>query len=393
MPFGKGGYQSRSCDSKFVAQYDAFDSETADHIHLYHEALKPGEYCILMKTSFQQYLKNAAELIETALALFAKKTSAEAASINPKLKHLFAAFGESLQGGKRIRGALVKLGYDMTGQPSEEIIKPALSYEVFQTAILAHDDIIDKSPLRRGVPSLYTKLGGDHYGISQAICLGDIGIFAANQLILESGFEASRLTRALKSFTQTQYLTVVGELIDVDLPRYKKEEITLEDIISLYEYKTAHYTIIGPLHLGAILGGADEKLLTSLQDFGRLLGIAFQIKDDILGIFGNADKTGKSIQSDIAEGKITILWYHAFAHASEEQKQELLQSYGVAEPAAKDVKKVQEIFTDTKALSISEEMMNDYVAQAGEMISKLGISKEYQEILEQMCGYLTGREK
>lgn len=215
---------------------------------------------------FEGFLKKEAKVIEDnlkrELQLF-KKTIKD-----KKLVSLFDQFILSCQGGKRIRGVLVKIGYEIAGgKGSLEIYKAAVAFEIFQTAILAHDDIIDQSPIRRGRPSLYKSVGNN-----QALVLADIGFFLSNTLIDNP--------KAAKFFNKAMINTGLGQLLDTNKSQ----------TIQTYELKTAWYTFIGPLSLGAILGGANEKLLKNLEVFGKNLGIAYQIQDDILD--GDPVKTG-----------------------------------------------------------------------------------------------------
>jgi geranylgeranyl diphosphate synthase type I len=186
---------------------------------------------------------------------------------------------------------LVKCGYEcVQNKENTDILDVAIAFEYFQTAILAHDDIIDQSPLRRGKPTIYHELGNNHYGISQTICLGDIGFFIANQIISNAHFDDHLKVKALSCFNKVAMETGYGQMLDILLPNTNKEKHTTEDIFTIYKFKTGIYTISGPLRLGAILAGAEEPLLEKLDTFGIYLGIAFQIQDDILGIYGNEEK-------------------------------------------------------------------------------------------------------
>lgn len=215
---------------------------------------------------FEGFLKKEAKVIEDNLKR--ELQSFKKTIKDKKLVSLFDQFVLSCSGGKRIRGVLVKIGYEIAGgKGSLEIYKAACAFEIFQTAILAHDDIIDQSPMRRGRPSLYKSVG-----TSQAITLADIGFFLANTLITDA--------KALNFFNRAMVNTGLGQLLDINNSHS----------IQAYELKTAWYTFIAPLSLGAILGGADEKLLKDLEVFGKNLGVAYQIQDDILD--GNPVKTG-----------------------------------------------------------------------------------------------------
>ena len=230
---------------------------------------------------FKSYLKNGAEEIEGEIEGILARFRKEVNKINPKLIPLLDAFIEACEGGKRIRGTLVKLGYEvgkihlrgeknalhLGGVEHKDILKVGTAIEILHAAILIHDDIIDESPTRRGQKSLYQKVG-----ISQAITLADLGFFLAIKIISESKFEDRRKNQAIKLFSETVVDTAIGQMLD----------ILHTDPETCAKLKTARYTIAGPLSLGAILAGAEEKLIRDFGEFGENLGIAFQIKDDIL---------------------------------------------------------------------------------------------------------------
>lgn len=342
--------------------------------------------------NFKDYLKATANDIDSFLKSYNEKQVSNISAISKKMEKLITVFADACEGGKRLRGTLVKLGYEFVASPTDEILKPALAYEIFQTAILAHDDIIDQSPIRRGKPSIYTELGGNHYGISQTICLGDIGLFLSNQLIVDTSFDEKAKNQAISSFIDTQYKTGVGELLDIELP-YSEGKISIEDILAVYEYKTAYYTIIGPLFLGAILGNAGNDLLIKLKEFGKNLGIAFQIKDDILGVFGEENVIGKSITTDIEEGKITTLWHYAYESADNNQKQILDRIYGQENTSSEDLLKIRDVFTTTGALNKSNEMIEKYVTAARKEIPNMPISETHMNMLEELCELMINRKK
>ncbi len=342
---------------------------------------------------FNDYLTRTASDIDAALERYKKELLSDVTSVNRTLEPLMAIFFKSCEGGKRLRGTLVKLGYEMLKHPTEEILKPALAYEIFQTAVLIHDDIIDQSPIRRNQPSLFTVLGGKQYGISQALCLGDIALFLSTKLIAESHFEAYAKNQALCSFTGVQFRTGLGELLDIEFPHQKHASMTLKDILTLYEYKTSYYTIANPLQIGVILAGGEAELLKKLHAFGKFLGIAFQIQDDILGIFGDERTIGKSIMSDMEEGKITILWYYVFQNATNNQKTFLRNTYGKKGATPSELQEMRKVCIATNALSKSEEMMSKYVESAQQEIPQLPISPIHKNMLQDLCAYMMQRKK
>lgn len=302
------------------------------------------------------------------------------------------AFAEQCKGGKRIRGALVKLGYELArGKKHDAILQPAVAFEIFQTAILAHDDIIDKSTIRRGKSSLYQSLGGNHYGISQAICLGDLGFFLSVELLATSEFSSSVKTKAIALFAQHVEQTIQGELIDVRLPTQK--EITEEDILSLALLKTSSYSLTGPLVVGATLAGASNSLLHNLKLFGDSLGIAYQIHDDILGIFADEKTLGKSTLSDIVEDKATLLSWYARQYAPLPQKEILHKLYGNKKITSGEAEIIKQIFFQCGAYAYAIKKRKEYVTLAQNNITKLSKDKHMQSLLESLTTVLIKREK
>lgn len=342
---------------------------------------------------FKIYLKDKAEQTEIALSDIFKQWRAEAEKLNSNLLPLIDVSIKACAGGKRLRAALVILGYELAGGlDNQEIAKPAAAFEIFQTAILAHDDIIDKSPLRRGKPTMFMELGGDHYGISQSICLADIGFFQSMQLISGSDFPVDLKNKALQSFSKTMIETALGEVLDIELPR-KNEEKSEEDVITIAHLKTARYTITGPMQLGAILAGAKEPLLDNLKNFGDNLGIAYQIQDDILGVFGDEITLGKSITSDIEEGKNTLLIVHALKNANHQQREVLNKHYGKGIIGDKESETIRNIFKDTHALDYSRTKELEYVSSAKKVIPKITKDLEKQNLLNELADFLVERIK
>lgn len=227
---------------------------------------------------FEKFRRETADAVDKELKLLLGQWRHEVGNIDSTLLPLVDKFIGSCYGGKRLRGVLAVLGYEIGKQSSvfsrqsSDIFKIAASYEIFHTAILAHDDIMDKSLTRRDQPSLFQALGGDHRGVSLAITLADAGFFLATKIISESTFAKEWKNEALKYFSAVMLNTAMGQILDIEIG----------DSIIVAKYKTAKYTVSGPLVLGATLVGASQGLIRALEEFGENLGIAFQIQDDIL---------------------------------------------------------------------------------------------------------------
>lgn len=334
---------------------------------------------------FKNYLQDAALEINQEIARFFKIWMEEVEKISPTLLSLAQVLHEHCEGGKRLRGALVKLGFELSGAKiSKEILKVAAAVEIFQTAILAHDDIIDKSPIRRGRPTIYKQLGGDHYGISQTIALADIGFFLAVRLISESNFPPDEKNQAISAFAQTVINTGLGEMLDI--------EGVGEDVITIHLLKTSYYTIIDPLQLGIILAGnPTSSRLRGVKEFGENLGLAFQIQDDILGMFGDEKVLGKSVPSDLEEHKNTLLITQALKKANPEQKKILSKYYG-KKVSPKGLEEVKKVFLDTGSLDYSQKLSRKLVEKGKKFIPKITSDPKYQKLLEELADFVIERK-
>jgi len=344
---------------------------------------------------FVQFLKKQAQVIDKRLEESLHKTSGEVAGVSPGLEKIFQKFSESSKGGKRIRGALVLLGYQISGgKDLNKVLDAAVAYEIFQTAILAQDDVIDKSLFRRLKPSLYNSLGGDHKAISETICLSDLGFFICFKLLSALEVEdsskisgAALQVKAISLFSQSLTQTVLGQMLDIETPFFKRGFLE-KDTLKIALLKTAAYTISGPLLLGATLAGADSKILKQLKVFGDNLGVAFQIQDDILGVFGDEKLTGKPTGDDIKECKATLLISYAQKKGSNEERGILEKNYGKPEVNQKGIEAIKEIFIKTGALDYAKDQAEVYFEKARQALKGLE-----QGLLYSLIDFLSIRSK
>jgi geranylgeranyl pyrophosphate synthase len=279
----------------------------------------------------------------------------------------------------------------------------ALAFEIFQTAILVHDDIIDNDDLRRDKITIHAYNYKKYYDLTKsekskklsdniAICMGDLGLYNANQVIANNYRNDSNLGNILSYFNEIVINTIKGEMLDVILPF--KEEFNLdkndleESIMEIYKLKTAYYTIIGPLSLGMILGNAKENELKDIEKFGYNVGIAFQLQDDMLGIYGK--NIGKKVGSDIEEFKQTILYAYT---KNTEYYNELLKIYG-NQITDEDVLKVQEIFKNSGAYDYTLNKTETLYNNSLEILDNITWMKEEdKQILKYFVMYLKNRKK
>ena len=303
--------------------------------------------------------------------------------------------------GKLIRGFLIAFGYKMLKDNIDYSYKLSLAYEIFQTSILIHDDIIDNDNLRRGKDTIHyanykkykslNEIDGKKTSESIAICIGDYGFFKVNEILLENYREDKNFSQLFKFYNDIVLKTVEGELIDVVLSfegKYKAIQNLEENIMLVYKLKTAFYTIIGPLSLGLILGGIDGTKLAEIQKFGEKVGIAFQIQDDILGIYSDM---GKVIGSDIKEFKQTILY--SYIIQNEKYKNELMKYYGKENITDKEINETRKIFKDSGAYDYAKNMMNKFYDESIEIVKNINwIKDEDKSIIFGFIEYLRGRK-
>jgi geranylgeranyl diphosphate synthase type I len=323
---------------------------------------------------------------------------------NGYLKENLEYFTNLNSDGKLIRGLLIALGYKIASKKDISYSFPlALAYEIFQTSVLIHDDIIDEDKLRRGKETIhyinyknnkeYDEKLSKKIGDSIAICMGDYGFFDANKVIINNYKNDNNLAKVMNYYNDIVLKTIEGELIDVELSfdgKYKINNTDIEDNIMLvYKYKTAFYTIIGPLSLGLILGNIEDDKLKDIASFGEKIGVAFQIQDDILGIYNDM---GKVIGSDIKEYKQTLLFSKTIEQ--DKYKDELLKYYGKENITEESIEKVREIFKSSGAFDYAFNLMNKLYDEAEEEIKSCNwIDSEDINLLLGFVEFLRNRRK
>ena len=300
--------------------------------------------------------------------------------------------------GKYIRSFLINLGYSLNHKDSTYSDYLSLTYETFETSILIHDDIIDNASLRRGKKTIPISYKDDFkikesikFGDDIAICLGDYGFYKGNLLLSEKYGKDKNYSKLMSYYNNVVLSTIKGEILDVYLPfndKYFDKINNLDNILEIYRMKTSWYTITGPFILGLILGGANNSKIKTFEKILEPLGIAFQIKDDILGIFSDTNTIGKD-SDDISEYKETILYYYAY---NSEYKDELLKLYG-RKLNKLELDKLRELFVSSKALEKSTVMMDKLFEEAKNGIDSINIKDEYKSILHGFINYLELREK
>ena len=306
-------------------------------------------------------------------------------------------------GGKYLRALLIDLGYKLN-KDSDYALKLASSYEAFQTSILIHDDIIDNSCFRRSKETIsysYKKEfekfnSNDNIHNNLALCIGDLGFYYVNEYILDNYKDNKNFSKLFSYYNNIVINTIKGEILDVYLPfieEYdKNNKLKEEDIMEIYKLKTSYYSIVGPFVLGMILSNSRDADIKEMENILEGVGIAFQIKDDILGIYSSNEILGKPVFSDIEEFKQTIL-YSFIKINKKEYLNELLKYYGKKDLTENDAIKVQKIIEESGFLQYATAKMNNLFNLAKRQINLLQINKEIKNILLGLIVYLELREK
>lgn len=295
------------------------------------------------------------------------------------------------KGGKRVRGYLIKLGQMLFGKDDDSYIDIAAAIEIFQTAILIHDDVIDEADKRRGLDTINAKYAG-HIGISKAICIGDLGFFISYNIINNANISDDLKIEIMKVYSKTLYNTVNGEIIDVELPLksleyHKKMDDKL--IYDIYVNKTAWYTIIGPILIGASSANASSLDKEKLMQMGENLGIAFQIKDDLLGLYSENDSMGKTL-NDIKEGKQTIIYKYAIDHANKEEIEIINKYYGNSDVTMDENKIITDLFIKLGAKENAEKLELEYTKKGIDIINSMDVKNK--DLFMDFANYLLKRK-
>lgn len=299
-----------------------------------------------------------------------------------KVENLYHPIEYALQaGGKRIRPLLTLISADAFGEKSGEALTAATGIEIFHNFTLLHDDVMDKSDMRRGRPTVHKK-----FGENSAILSGDTMLTIATQLVTK--VPDNVLRRVIDTFNKMAIDVYEGQQLDMDFETMS--QISIDDYLEMIGKKTG--ALLGAsAKIGAIIGGAEEREADLMYDFGYQTGIAFQIQDDWLDTFGDASTFGKAIGSDIVNGKKTYLYVLASRKSGEVSKA-LTDAYQITS----DEIKIKTVTTLYKKLGIDEEAkkaVNHYSSLALKAIQSTGLSIEYKELLKKMAEKLIGRRR
>jgi len=342
------------------------------------------------------------QINEHLASLFEEKI-AEASRISKHTGEIVVAAKEyTLRGGKRLRPIFCIYGYQCLSDTNiDAITEASISLELMQSYLLIHDDIMDEDELRRGKTTFHIicKALCEHefgttkslkFGESIAIVAGDLLEAYGEEILANSSFNSENVRKALAKYAAIVENVGYGQILDITAER--KGGFNEDEILTIHKLKTASYTIEGPLHIGALLAGANEADLQILSDYGIPLGLAFQIQDDILGLFGSEEKTGKPVGSDVQEGKKTLLILHALDSCTDDEKTLILNALGNEQITAEDVDRVREIVRRTGSLEYSKRLVAEMSDKAVQAIRDSDFLAEAKEFLITIADFIGNRE-
>jgi geranylgeranyl diphosphate synthase type II len=341
----------------------------------------------------------AQTMINDFLLQYAQQERKRAADLHPLYTRLWESIEQQIgAGGKRLRPYLVMLSYEAFGGTDKAaILEIAGAWELLHVSMLMHDDIIDRDYMRHGVPNVagqylehYAHIPDEasrrHYADSAALLAGDLVLTAAYKCVENSRFPTKDLHAALTLFHEAVFDVIGGELLDTEATI---TDVTIEPQL-IAEAKTASYSLIGPLLTGATLAGAPKPTLMKLRKLGSVLGIGYQLVDDLLGIFGDQMQTGKPANSDLAEAKRSSVVVMSLALMSESDRAQAER--WLMTDSARHVMELRALIKATPVKTRVREQLDAYKEIALTIISELNLKRDYQQIFQDMVDTLLSRD-
>lgn len=310
-----------------------------------------------------------------------------------------------LSGGKRLRPFLFYYSYQQVGDgvySEQEILQVSMALEFLHTYFLIHDDIIDQDFLRHNVLTVHrsyiqeyqdrvTESNLGHFGNSMAMLSGDLAASWMHKVLLYSNLNSDTKIAALKMMEQINSDTVLGEMIDqtVSVKRCFSEL----DVLTVYDYKTARYTIAGPLLLMAVIANKTAEEMHFIRQLATPLGIAYQLQDDIIGLFGTQEQIGKPVGSDIREGKKTVLMSYVMQNSGAKDRDLIVSKLGKTDLSLEEIETVKQAVINSGALAYTENKINDLIADFYQIISQKNQFGALYDFMGVFCEALLKRKR
>ena len=342
------------------------------------------------------------ERVQKALGGFLAEQRPRLDAIAEELGPVAEAIGEFLlDGGKRMRPAFCYWGWrGAGGEDTDQIVAAAACLELLQACALAHDDVMDDSDTRRGRPALHRRFAALHrgegwhgdpeaFGRSAAILLGNVCLIWADQLLNESGLPREAIERAAPAYDAMRVEVMAGQYLDLLEQALGGRDI--ERALRVARFKAAKYTVERPLHVGGLLAGAPPPVIRAYSAYGLPLGEAFQLRDDVLGVFGDPSETGKPAGDDLREGKRTALVAMALTRATPDQAALVRRRLGDPHLDETGVAQLRDVIRETGALAEIESMIARLTDEALCSLDRAPLTAEAVEVLRGLAVAATER--
>lgn len=347
-------------------------------------------------------LRIATVNVETELQLLFATARLRASDYGAHYEALWESIELASRGGKRMRPALVLAAYAGFGGRDLALATPvAVTFELLHTAFLIHDDVIDRDLSRRGVATIAHRFNdralaqgvspdqASVWASAAAILAGDLVLSEAHCMLAKLPVDVERHGTLIDLLNRAVFVSAAGELADVTTTG-ASHPLKVDEVIATLEHKTAVYSFEVPLQAGAVLAGASEEAIDLLGRFGRLIGVAFQLTDDILGVFGDPAKTGKSVTADLRERKQTVLIAQASTTSAWATIAPLL---GKPDLSAVEAERVRSLLRTCGAMKATQDLACDYVARAVEVLDSPLITNGLRQILAQQARAAVNRSR
>jgi geranylgeranyl diphosphate synthase type I len=342
------------------------------------------------------------EAIQDALDVFVDEQATTLAPLGEDAARLVREARLAVSGGKRFRAAFCYWGHravvpDAGDEP--ELVRACASLELLHASALVHDDFMDASDTRRGRPATHRALEGEHrrarwrgdpeqYGAAAAILLGDLLLSWSDELLRRCGLPFTQVAPALEVFDRCRSEVIAGQFLDVSVQARGRADV--DAAMTVLRYKSAKYSIERPLHIGAALGGASPETMAELSAFGLPLGEAFQLRDDLLGVFGDPATTGKPAGDDLIEGKRTVLVALALDAASPADRDLLDRSLGT-DLDEEQVARLRRIIDSSGAHAQVEAVIGELADHAVKALERADIDDHARGVLRGLAASATRR--
>ena len=340
--------------------------------------------------------------VEEELGIFLNREAAYLNSISTELTPVSDSLSSFLlDSGKRLRPLFAYAGFLASGGSLDKpVVRAMASLELLQACALIHDDLMDGSDTRRGKPSIHRHfesrhvqedLDGfaPHYGLSAAVLLGDLALVWSDQMLNSAGLTTAQFTALLPYYNEMRVELMAGQFLDIHEQTQKTTSV--DRSMKIARYKSGKYTIERPLHLGAAMASAPSEIFTALSAYGLPLGEAFQLRDDLLGVFGDPSVTGKPAGDDLREGKRTVLIAMTNDRQSEAQREIARKYFGKPDLDAQGVAVLREIIESTGARAELESTIERLTDQALSAAQSAVFTEDGNAMLVELANIATKR--